>query len=299
MPGDPTDTPADASICDNSAANSASRAATAFRILQPQRRQLILISRVLGHISTPPPPPTALTPPAPATDAKAAHQGQTVASAATPAPAPPRPPHSRSGQPGGHVGDHRAGQRSHIRIHKPSASEPAHSDNSYQHHTDAHTVTAQAQPRHTAILTVCRQPALLGNRPPPGPPRQDGLDARTDAGGSGGGLLGSPGSTAGRRAPTATTHGPRPSAEPRPSWSRSAAAGGAVTATQRPPPARLRGRRALPYAARARGRVARPAAGPPHALQRPVVMRLPPGSPPSAPAAGRVAWPDSERQRSD
>ncbi len=56
---------------------------------------------------------------------------------------------------------------------------------------------------------------------------------------------------------------------PRPSWSRSAPAGGALTATPRPPPLRRRGRRALPYAARARGRAARPAAGPPPPGQRP------------------------------
>lgn len=37
---------------------------------------------------------------------------------------------------------------------------------------------------------VCRRPALLWSGPPPGPPRQDGLDGCTDAGGSGGGLLG-------------------------------------------------------------------------------------------------------------
>lgn len=54
---------------------------------------------------------------------------------------------------------------------------------------------------------VCRRPALLGGGPPPGPPRQDGLDTRSDAGGSGGGLLGLPGSSAGGMA-RATTHGP-------------------------------------------------------------------------------------------
>ncbi len=62
---------------------------------------------------------------------------------------------------------------------------------------------------HPTILTVCRRPALLGSGPPPGPPRQDGLDARSDAGGSGGGLLGLPGSSAGGMART-TTHGPQP-----------------------------------------------------------------------------------------
>ncbi|AXO32611.1 hypothetical protein MicB006_0302 [Micromonospora sp. B006] len=77
--------------------------------------------------------------------------------------------------------------------------------------------------------------------------------------------------------PTATTTDRDPPTEPRPSWSRSAPAGGALTATPRPPPARRRGRRPLPYTARARGRAARPAAGPPLTRQRSVVLRRPSG----------------------
>lgn len=53
------------------------------------------------------------------------------------------------------------------------------------------------------------------------PPRQDGLDARSDAGRSGGGLLGLPWSMAGGW-PTATPTDRNPPTEPRPSWNRSA-----------------------------------------------------------------------------
>ncbi|RAN98301.1 hypothetical protein GAR05_03038 [Micromonospora saelicesensis] len=99
------------------------------------------------------------------------------------------------------------------------------------------------------------------------------LTLRSDAGGSGGGLLGLPGSMAdGMASPQAPTDRDPPTA-PRPSWSRSAPTGGAVAVTPQPPPARRGGRRALPHAARARGRAAKPAAGPHLTGHRSVVLR--------------------------
>jgi hypothetical protein len=71
-----------------------------------------------------------------------------------------------------------------------------------------------------------------------GPPPGDGLDVPAHAGGPGGGLLGcawggGDGMAVGDHPATR-----RPAGGPRPSWSLSAPAGGAVTATIRPPAAR-------------------------------------------------------------
>ncbi len=161
--------------------------------------------------------------------------------------------------------------------------------------------TQHIPPTNRGCHPVCRRPALLWSRPLPGPPRQDGLDARTDAGGSGGGLLGSPRVDGGRDgSPPQPPTDREPPTDPRPSWSRSAPAGGAVAAT--PPPARqpptgtacapLRRADCWP-----RGPAGcRPTTPTDNGLSS---CGGPPGYPPSAPAAGRVAWPESERQRSD
>jgi len=145
--------------------------------------------------------------------------------------------------------------------------------------------TLSSHPRRLVVLDpprhpVCRRPALLWSGPPPGPPRQDGLDARTDAGGPGGGLLGSPGSTVGGMAshPQPPT-GRKPPADPRPSWSRSAPAGGAVTAappTTRQPPTDPA---CVPLGCAVLA--ARPGRLPAHHpnRQRPVVIRRPTGLP--------------------
>lgn len=104
-------------------------------------------------------------------------------------------------------------------------------------------------------------PPSPGSGPPPGPPCQADLDAGSDAGGSGGGLLGSPGPMAGgmayRNHPRIVTRRRSPAIlEPeRPRRRR-------PNRNPRLPPARQRSWRTLPYAARARGRAARPAAGP-------------------------------------
>lgn len=146
---------------------------------------------------------------------------------------------------------------------------------------------------------VCRRPALRGSGLPPGPPRQEDLDGsygRWRAGRWSARLARVDGRRDGLPQPPADRNAPMGLV---PSRSPSAPDGGAVTATPRPLPARRCGRRALSYAARARGRAARPAAGPPLTGQWSVVLRRPLGLPASAPAAGRVAGPESERQRSD
>ena len=136
-------------------------------------------------------------------------------------------------------------------------------------------------------IPVCRRPALLGRWPPPGPPRQADLDTGSNAGGSGrwsarlaradGGRDGLPQPPT----PPASADGPPTILEPeRPRRRRS------IRNPATRPPARRRGRRALPYAARARGRAARPAAGPTPIHHWSVVPRRPLGLPASAPAAG-------------
>lgn len=120
-----------------------------------------------------------------------------------------------------------------------------------------------------------------------------------DAGGLGGGLLGSPGSTAGGMGPAQPPMDRDPPADPRPSRSRCAPAGGAVTATG-PPPRTAVADPACPSLRRA-DRARCPAGCRPTNTNHPRHhrQRRPPGIPLSAPAAGRSAWPESERQRSD
>src|SRR5689334_20470182 len=82
------------------------------------------------------------------------------------------------------------------------------------------------------VARASRSPStrLLGSGPLPGPPRQADLGARASAGGPGGGLLGSPGSTVGGMA-TATARGPAPAHGTLPSRCLSAPAGGILALT--------------------------------------------------------------------
>ncbi len=129
---------------------------------------------------------------------------------------------------------------------------------------------------HPTILTVCHRPAPWGAGRRPARHVKRTLTARADAGGSGVGLLGLPGLVAGglayrNHSPTVTRR--RSPGHP---GARSPPAGGAVATTPRPPPPRRRDRRALPCAARAPGRAARPTAGPtPQSVQRSVVLQGP------------------------
>ncbi|NYF57892.1 hypothetical protein HDA35_003723 [Micromonospora purpureochromogenes] len=149
---------------------------------------------------------------------------------------------------------------------------------------------------HTPSMSPAVSPSRLpSTRPPgeraapPGLPRQVDLDACTDAGGPGGGLLGSPGSSTGgmalRNHPRTATRRRSPGhpgvvAPPPEAHNRAPATG----ATRRADPACPSLRRA----ARARrGRL--PATNLHHFLSYPSAAAL--GFLLSAPAAGRVAWP--------
>lgn len=130
-----------------------------------------------------------------------------------------------------------------------------------------------------------RRPAHCGSGPAPGPPRQDGLDARTDAGGPGGGLLGSARDDGDGMLNGPTPHGPQ-----------AAARSPALPLPERPR-RRLSNRnsptvRCPPYEShaatkpRASSQAGRPAELPTQPTER-VVARRPPGVPPYTPADGR------------
>lgn len=133
-----------------------------------------------------------------------------------------------------------------------------------------------------AVHLVCRRPPAESG-PTPGPPRQDRFDEHPGAGGSGGGLLGSPVSTVGWDAPNPPRTVPATSVGP----SRSPSAPCPEAPSPQPRTRRrltAASRRALPCAAGA-GRLSAHTSPPtaPHAAA------APPGSPPSAPAAGQLA----------
>ena len=101
-------------------------------------------------------------------------------------------------------------------------------------------------PLVTGSHPVCRRPDPLGSGPPPGPPRQADLDGscgRWRVGRWSARLARVDGRRDGLPQPLTDRNPPM---VPRPSWSRSAPAGGAIAATPPGSPARRRGRRALP-----------------------------------------------------
>lgn len=140
----------------------------------------------------------------------------------------------------------------------------------------------------SAIPSAVGLPSL-GSGPPPYPPRQDGLDARSDAGGSGGDLLGSPRSSAGGMA--LRNH---PWSATRPWRSTPPERGSRPPGRHRYPPHGP----GVPFPNASRSGAARPAAGDgPHHFPSPSRLRQSREFPlfaPAAPASGGTA---AERQR--